>query len=119
MIGPWQSSKCADKLIKLALGNPRVNNIKRSYIPLAALGADMSLLSRVNDEVQSQLFLALEGLHADRADKRSVGIVALLVSSQVVLPLQSSATDVTEEPSTATNNSFFRTTQSIPKYVMF
>lgn len=88
---------------------------KTSNIPLAALSADVSLLSRVYDKMQSQLFFALEGLHADSADERSVRIVALLVSSQVVFPLQSSSTDVAEEPSTVTNNNFFRTTRNVFK----
>lgn len=92
------------------------NNLQKTKsIPLAALGADVSLLSRVYDKMQSQLFFALEGLHADSADERSVRIVALLVSSQVVFPLKSSTTDVAEEPSTVTNKNFFRITRNVFK----
>lgn len=72
---------------------------ERSYIPLAALSANMSLFSGVDDKMQSQLLLALEGFHADSTDKRPVGVVTLLVSSQVVFTLQTGTTDVTEEPS--------------------
>lgn len=50
----------------------------------ATFVANMSLLSRVYDKVQSELFLPLEGLHADRANVRSLRVVRLLVTRQVI-----------------------------------
>lgn len=47
---------------------------------LAALRANVRFLTRMNHEVKVQVLLALEPLHAHRADERPFGVVTLLVS---------------------------------------
>jgi hypothetical protein len=64
---------------------------------LVALGTHVALLTRVNDKVQCELLFALERLGTDGADKRTLGVVTLLVPGQVVLALQPSAANVTDE----------------------
>lgn len=66
---------------------------------LAALGAHVPLLAGMYDEVQGQLLLPLERLHANGADVRPLGIVALLVTREVVLALQAGAAYVANESS--------------------
>ncbi len=64
----------------------------------AAFRTYVTLLARMNDVVQGQLLLAFERLRADGACVRTVGIVALLVPRQVILPLQPGAADIAKEP---------------------
>lgn len=59
--------------------------------------ANVPLLAGMDDKVQCQLLLPFEGLQADRADKRPLRIVTLLVSGQVILALQRRIANVADE----------------------
>jgi len=64
---------------------------------LIALWTHVALLTRVNHKVQCELLFALERLSTDGAYERALGVVTLLVPGQVVLALQPSAANVTDE----------------------
>lgn len=57
----------------------------------------MPLLSRVYDKVEGELLLPLEGLEADGAHIRTLRVVRLLVTGEVVLALEGCIADVTDE----------------------
>lgn len=67
------------------------------HLPFATLRTNMTFFTRMNDEMQSQLFFPLESLHANWTAVRTIWVVTLLVSGQVIFPLQACSADVTKK----------------------
>lgn len=63
----------------------------------SAFVAEMTLLAGVDDEVQTQLLLSFERLHADGADVRPFRVVRLLVTRQMIFSLEGRVADITNE----------------------
>lgn len=82
---------------------PEINNFNQSVKSLKTpleKSTHFRLFSAVNDKMEIEMLFAFETLHADTADVGPIGIVAQFVPLQVLLPLQSSSANVTNESTT-------------------
>lgn len=66
---------------------------------LATFGTNVTFFSRMNDEMEIQLFFSLESFETDCTHVRTFWIMRLFVPREVVLALQPCATYIAHESS--------------------